>query len=231
MGFWQIILYLRTLISEGHRWQHKNIVDGVSQKKKYPLSFLQALAVILSVWFVYKNPTGVSDTTIDFLLSSLSIITGFYFTVILLSFEQFSKIKEPDKTASDDVKIKVLKSVNFLKQYNALSCYAILLALTVIFMLICTLLFGVKTNIVELVYINFESSICCNASLLLQFSVVILWRFFLIYFLIDFFIITIYAVCSLFQFINLQMMEKQLPYSIDSSKVMSEYQTYMRRFG
>ena len=148
MGFWQIVLYLSDLIHAGHKWQRQNII-GTNSEHAFKLSVFQIVGCLLAGWFVYKNPSGVSDTAIDYLLSSLSIITGFFFAVILLSYDQFNKIEVPDNGATEDEKIKALKSINFLKKYNALSCYAILLAIIVIFMLIGTLLFGQKTDIDE----------------------------------------------------------------------------------
>lgn len=179
---------------------------------------------------MYKNPSGVSDTAIDYLLSSLSIITGFFFAVILLSYDQFSKIEVPNSGATEDKKIKVLKSINFLKKYNALSCYAILLAIIVIFMLIGTLLFGQNTDIDE----DFEVASSLKDVALFPtvcFYSLVVWRFLMIYFLLDFFIITIYAICSLFQFLNLQMLDFQLPFSVNDRHVASEYQVYKHKYG
>lgn len=150
--------------------------------------------------------------------------------MILLSYDQFNKIEVPDNGATEDEKIKALKSINFLKKYNALSCYAILLAIIVIFMLIGTLLFGQKTDIGE----DFEvASSLENVALFptLCFYGLVVWRFLMIYFLLDFFIITIYAICSLFQFLNLQMLDLQLPFAVNASHVPSEYQVYKRNFG
>lgn len=229
MGFWQIVLYLSDLIHAGHKWQRQNII-GTNSERAFKLSVFQIVGCLLAGWFVYKNPSGISDTAIDYLLSSLSIITGFFFAVILLSYDQFNKIEVPDNGATEDEKIKALKSINFLKKYNALSCYAILLAIIVIFMLIGTLLFGQKTDIGE----DFEvASSLENVALFptLCFYGLVVWRFLMIYFLLDFFIITIYAICSLFQFLNLQMLDLQLPFAVNASHVPSEYQVYKRNFG
>ena len=229
MGFWQIVLYLSDLIHAGHKWQRQNIIDANSERA-FRLSVFQIVGCLLAGWFVYKNPSGISDTAIDYLLSSLSIITGFFFAVILLSYEQFNKIKVPDRGVAEDEKINVLKSVNFLKKYNALSCYAILLSIIVIFMLIGTLLFGQKTDIYE----DFEvASSLKNVDLFptLCFYALVSWRFLMIYFLLDFFIITIYAICSLFQFLNLQMLNLQLPFAVNSNHVASEYQVYKNKYG
>lgn len=229
MGFWQIVLYLSDLIHAGHKWQRQNII-GTDSESTFRFSVFQIVGCLLSGWFVYKNPSGVSDAAIDYLLSSLSIITGFYFAVILLSYDQFNKIEVPDRGAAEDEKIKVLKSINFLKKYNALSCYAILLAIIVIFMLVGTLLFGQNTDIYE----DFEvASSLKDVALFptLCFYALVVWRFLMIYFLLDFFIITIYAICSLFQFLNLQMLDLQLPFRVNNSHVASEYQVYKHKYG
>lgn len=229
MGFWQIVLYLSDLIHAGHKWQRQNII-GTNSERAFKLSAFQIVGCLLAGWFVYKNPSGVSDTAIDYLLSSLSIITGFFFAVILLSYDQFNKIEMPGVGATEDEKIKVLKSINFLKKYNALSCYAILLAIIVIFMLIGTLLFGQKIDIDE----DFEVASSLKDIALFQtlcFYALVVWRFLMIYFLLDFFIITIYAICSLFQFLNLQMLDLQLPFTVNSNHVSSEYQVYKHKYG
>lgn len=228
MGFWQIVLYLSDLIKTGHKWQYQN-VTGTRPEKSFRLSFFQVVSALLAGWFVYKNPTGVSDTAIDYLLNSLSIITGFFFAVILLSYDQFGKIRIHVESITDEEKVKVLKSFNFLKKYNALSCYAILIAIMVIFMLVGTLLFGQKINIE-----NFQIASSIDTVELLPtlcFYALLAWRFLMIYFLLDFFIITVYAISSLFQFLNLQMLEHQVPFSVNANHVASEYQTYKQKYG
>lgn len=113
---------------------------------------------------------------------------------------------------------------------NTLSCYAILLAIIVIFMLIGTLLFGQKTDIGE----DFEMASSLEDVTLFPticFYAIVVWRFLMIYFLLDFFIITIYTICSLFQFLNLQMLDLQLPFAVNASQVTSEYQAYKHKYG
>ena len=53
----------------------------------------------------------------------------------------------------------------------------------------------------------------------------------MIYFLLDFFIITVYAICSLFQFLNLQMLDRHQPYTVLSTHVTTEYQEYKHKYG
>ena len=68
MGFWQIVLYLSDLIHAGHKWQRQNII-GTNSERAFKLSVFQIMGCLLAGWFVYKNPSGVSDTAIDYLLS------------------------------------------------------------------------------------------------------------------------------------------------------------------
>ena len=228
MSFWQIVFYLRKLIHEGHFWQQQNATE-TNHVRINRLSFLQMLGVILAVLFVYKTPQGVSETQIDSLLSSLSIITGFFFAVVLLGYDLFCKIQMPEMS-SEKEKIKVLKSRNFLKKYNALSCYAILLAMTVIAMLIGTLLFGKQINLAE-DFVVAETIHAVDLSVTVKFIFIVVWRFYMIYFLIDFFLVTLFAIGSLFQFLNVQMLEKSIRYQINPNKVKSDYHVYQDNYG
>lgn len=228
MSFWQIAFYLRKLIYEGHFWQQQNATE-TNLVKVNRLSFLQMLGGVLALVFVSQTPEGVSETQIDFLLSSLSIITGFFFAVVLLGYDLFCRIQMPEG-ASEESKIKIMKSRNFLKKYNALSCYAILLAITVITMLIGTLLFGKHINLAE-DFVAAETFDTINWWNTIKFGLLVIWRFCMIYFLMDFFLITLYAIGSLFQFLNVQMLDSRISFRINPNQVKSDYHVYRDSYG
>lgn len=90
-----------------------------------------------------------------------------------------------------------------IHKYNALSKYAIFLSLVAIIMLLLNLLFESNVDVGNFVKatsfytIDWLSTVVCIT--------VLTYRFVLIYLIFDFFIITIYAICSLFSFVGLQM--------------------------
>ena len=52
----------------------------------------------------------------------------------------------------------------------------------------------------------------------------------MVYFILDFFILTIYAVTSLFQFINIEMLSKKPPYNINKTMVLSDAKTLRAKY-
>ena len=225
MRFPLLLYYIRRLIEEGHKWQYQNATNS-NVASWWPFSFLQCVAIFFAGLFVYRKTGGFSETSIDLLLSSLSIITGFLVAVSIIVFDKYKQL--PKEANTDVEKINLYKSHNFLIQYNALSMYAILLAFVCIIMLILCLLFGDNVDLKDFSFAESISEI--NLPQTIAGSSIVLYRFLLCYFIFDFFIITIYSICSLFSFIDTQM---KLPDTVNSYKphnTLTDYQTYRREY-
>lgn len=221
-----LLYYIRRLIEEGHKWQYQNATN-TNVASRWPFSFLQCIAIVIAGLFVYHKTEGFSETSIDLLLSSLSIITGFLVAVSIIVFDKY---KQLPKTANTDVeKINLYKSHNFLIQYNALSMYAILLAFVCIIMLILTLLFGEDVDLSEFSFAKSTTEFSVTETLIG--SSIVLYRFLLCYFVFDFFIITIYSICSLFSFFDSQMKLTDKINSYKPNNAMTDWQTYSKRYG
>lgn len=225
MRFPLLLYYIRRLIEEGHKWQYQNATNS-NVASWWPFSLLQCVAILIAGLFVYRKTGGFSETSIDLLLSSLSIITGFLVAVSIIVFDKYKQL--PQKANTDVEKINLYKSHNFLIQYNALSMYAILLAFVCIIMLILCLLFGENVDLKDFSFAESISEISIPETI--TGCSIVLYRFLLCYFIFDFFIITIYSICSMFSFIDTQM---KLPYTIDSfkpHKPLTDCQTYRRKY-
>lgn len=221
-----LLYYIRRLIEEGHKWQYQNATNS-NVASRWPFSFLQCIAILIAGLFVYYKTEGFSETTIDLLLSSLSIITGFLVAVSIIVFDKYKQL--PKSANTDAEKINLYKSQNFLIQYNALSMYAILLAFFCIIMLIFILLFGEEVDLEDFPFFENISEISISDTIIG--SSVILYRFLLCYFVFDFFIITIYSICSLFSFIDTQMKLSDTINSYKPHNPMTDWQTYRNRYG
>lgn len=107
--------------------------------------------------------------------------------------------------------------------------YAIFLSLVAIIMLLLNLLFGSNVDVGNIVKatsfctIDWLSTVICIT--------VLTFRFVLIYLIFDFFIITIYAICSLYSFVGLQM--KRSNAKVDQYKphnIESDYNTFTNKY-
>lgn len=225
MNVSNLLYYILNLIVEGQKWQYQNATCTNKRPKLY-FTTLQWMAILLATIFVLTNHTGLNADIIDFLLSSLSIMTGLFLALIVVVYDKFKELDFNVK--ADEDKINKVKSWNYLRQFNALTSYSIFIALIVIFILIGSLLYGYRTNISDIQFARSVNDI--GIYLTIKTISIIVVRFCMAYFLLDFFILTIYAVSSLFQFINIEMLSKKPPYNINERMVLSDTQTLRKKY-
>ena len=225
MGLDILLYYILKLIEEGHKWQYQNATCTNTSPRLY-YTTLQWAAVVLAFIFVLTHPFGLNNDIIDCLLSSLSIMTGFFLALVVVVYDKYMKLEFDADT--DYGKINDIKTWNYLRQFNALTSYAILIAVVVISILVGSLLFGHETKFSDYRFVTSLQEI--DALLTIRLSIIVIVRFLLIYFLLDFFILTIYAISSLFQFVNLRMSENRPQYELNSSKVTTDKQTLKKAY-
>ena len=136
-----LLFYILNLISEEQKWQYQNATCTNTKPKLY-FTTLQWIAILLASIFVLTNHSGLSTDIIDFLLSSLSIMTGLFLALIVIVYDKFKELDFNVET--DEDKINKLKSWNYLRQFNALTSYSIFIALIVISILIGVIIIWVS---------------------------------------------------------------------------------------
>ncbi len=225
MGLDNLLYYVINLIDEGHKWQYQNATNS----NKAPLLYftpLQFIAILLSFFFVISAPSGISHNTIDTLLSSLSIMTGFFLALVVFIYDKYMMLNHDAQT--DNEKIDECKNQNYLLQFNALTSYAIFISLIVTSILIGILLFGSEINLSNYTFVS--SWLEIDFKLTIKLSIVVIIRVLLIYFLLDFFILSLYSVCSLFQFLNINMKKEKLSYEINKKLVKTDRETLKEKY-
>lgn len=225
MGLDNLLYYILDLIVEGHKWQYQNATCTNTSPKLY-YTTLQWVAIGLASIFVLTKTSGLNNDIVDYLLSSLSIMTGFFLALVVVVYEKYMRLEF--NATTDDEKITDIKTWNYLRQFNALTSYAILISIVVISILVGSLLFGHETKFSDYRFATSLQEI--DVLLSIRLSTIVIVRFLLIYFLLDFFILTIYAISSLFQFVNLRMSENQPQYGLNLSKVTTDKQTLKKAY-
>ena len=86
-----LLFYILNLISEGQKWQYQNATCTNTKPKLY-FTTLQWIAILLASIFVLTNHSGLSTDIIDFLLSSLSIMTGLFLALIVIVYDKFKDL-------------------------------------------------------------------------------------------------------------------------------------------
>ena len=197
-----LIYYLFRLIRDGHEWQYKNL-NGRGERPRFYFSFLQFIAILISILFVIKEPYGLSSNATDYILGCLSIMVALFLSLILVVFDKSKRFVTEEE--SPETK---LHSWNFIYQFNALTSYAILLSVLVIVLIIIGLIFNIECDLSAYSFLPCSQWDIETITIFGKCTAIILWRISIVYFLIDFFIICLYAVCSIYQYIRLDFLRR-----------------------
>lgn len=192
-----LIYYLTHLIKDGHEWQYRN-VNGKGEKPKLYFSFLQFVAIGISLYFIVDKPLGLSSTTKENILGCLSIMVALFMGLLVVLYDKSKPI-----ISEEQDRAKKLHAWNFFYQFNALTSYAILLSVCIIILIVVGLIFDVQWNLFDYCFLPPSEWTTTSIFLFAKCAGIICMRFAIIYFLIDFFIICLYAICSIYQFMYL----------------------------
>lgn len=190
-----ILYYLKVLIREGHKAQYQNM-NGTGVPPALWFSIPQLVFIVLSFAFTWFS-NGIDYSVIDYILSALSIMTALFMSLIVIVFDKMKSMKFKDENGKSN--INHLHSWQYIYQFSSITSYATLLALLLIGILVFTLLFGKQTNLHEYSLVPLtaidKESIC----LFFYLSFVVVARITFCYFLLDFLLMTLYAITIIYQ--------------------------------
>lgn len=197
--------YLKMLVSDGHKWQNSDI-NGKLIKPKFYFSFMQWIAICISIISAFLLSVGFNKDFIGYIIASLSIFIGLFLTLILTVFDRFQKLDFNKPNLSEKEEMFLIQRKNFFKQFTALTSYSILISLLCIVLLSLSLLgdfFNLNINhyslIKDLKIIHLNNILNC-----FWVFAVLIYRTIVIYFLLDFLIIVVFALTSIYNYILLE---------------------------
>jgi len=196
--------YLLKLIRDGQKWQYIGI-HGKGKKPSYYFSAIQWVLLLFSVIALYFFKKGLSSDFVGYIINALSIFVGLFLTLILSVFDKFKALSQiPQPTEIDKEYLK--QRTNFFKQFTSLTGYAIIIAIFCILLLSITFTTGIfKLNIFhDSFFIPSFFSFSINGYLFLS----ALYNITVIYFLLDFLLIVIYAVTSMHTYMMIEYNKK-----------------------
>ncbi len=218
-----LIYYLFRLIKDGHEWQYKNL-NGKGDKPRFYFSFLQFVAIFISILFVIKEPTGLSSNATDYILGCMSIMVALFLSLILVVFDKSKQL-----VTEKDSSVTKLHSWNFFYQFNALTSYAILLSVLVIILIVIELIFNIEYDLSIYHFLPYSQWNRESIVTFVECIAIVLMRICIVYFLIDFFIICLYAVCSIYQFIRLDFLKRKPEIQVFNEEEIAK--TFKREYG
>lgn len=202
--------FIGKVVSEGNRLQKVDINGQITTKKYFTQT--QKVGVFFSIIVVVLLRKGFSENFAGFVISFLSIYIGLFTSIVINLFDKSKgiivSIKEEEAkivngTADLILLAKLKKGRNYLIQFTGLSAYAILLATLVVILLLMVLLFpNLAIDIYGYKFVNWRNLTIESILTFLAQLVIVLHRYFILYLLFNFFVITIYSISSYFNFIS-----------------------------
>lgn len=191
------------LICAGHKWQYAGL-SGRGEEPKLYFSSVQYAFIIISFCSVFWLPAGFNKDFIGYFIATLAIFVGLFMSMIMSYFDRFQKIDFKVKLRTENEKTSQKLSLNFLQQFLILNSYAVLISVGCIFLLSLSLLSdSPKINTEDYVF-SFESVTTKSLLAFMKILIVIIYRCFVIYFLLDFIYLVTISVGKLFEHMNVE---------------------------
>ncbi len=198
---------LKDLLKDAYLYQYADIADSEEQikgkKPKFFFTKLQWAFIVLAVLIAFFIRNGFNLDFCGYIISGLSLFVGIFFTFIIALYDKFNSIDFSQfySSISEDKSQLGIRLKNYFKKTTVLSLYLILLSIICILLLSCTLLFdsilNQKINPIEIIR-NIHSNPIWQ--FVMAFGIFI-YRSVVLYFLLDFILITVSLSASIYDFI------------------------------
>lgn len=192
------------LIKKGIEWQ-KTDVNGQINKRFLFLLYPKLAILLCSIFIVMYSltATGYSNEIVGYILAFYAIFIGMLLSLALTIFDKFQRIEFAPAKYNHDVKIVLLRTKNFIKQFTTLMFYAILIALFNIVLLIFSFFLEfLHANISKSIFIDSWSHLNIETiSLFIILTLNIVHRIAICFLLFNFIWVVLYAIAAMFRFI------------------------------
>lgn len=192
------------LLNEAWSYQYKEIgeKEEVNKENKPYLFFsnFQFVIIIVCILLIIIKTDGFGNEFSGYIISSLSLFVGLFFTFIIVLYDKFKSIDFSKHKKDINLKLyhEGVRMKNFFKKITILTLYAILLSLICIVLLCASLLFPDLSNNLSYKRLTFDKFLYIE-NLILIFKT--FYRLITYYFILDFLLITVYIISAFYDFL------------------------------
>lgn len=189
--------FLFNIQKEGNRLQKVDINGHVITTRKF--TQMQSLAAIAALSSLYFLPNGFPEKFAGYTITFLGIFIGM-FSASIIALNNWRTRLEVKPETSDIELIDLKKSRNHMVQFTGLTAYGIVMALIVIILMLFSLAHsGFSKHICSYEPVRSFSEISFESiKNFIKILIIVLHRFFAVYFYANFFTITSYSITSYF---------------------------------
>lgn len=195
------------LFSEGTAWEHKKILPSENIRPRQILAYSwikRCILAIPTICILLFLKNGFTTDFMNYVMTALSIFIGLFTNLIIILYQRFPK-KGESQNVSHQEAINTIKIKNFIRQFTFVTGKNLLIATIVIVLLSVFMLFKSLATLNFYEYTFVEKRADVNAKSFVLFTkclIAVPIRLLIIYGLIDFSLLLLYSLGSLFSFLK-----------------------------
>lgn len=197
MQFKSIKRILFPLIIAGQDWQNISL-NGQKQTPKFYFSNVQWLILVISVLSLLRLKSGLSLNLIGYIMSGFSISVSLFISLLISIFDKFESTELNLIQHSEELTIRLKQKKRFFKKFISITSYLVVNSILIILLCSLSYVFDLSSNLnfhnlsFKYIEIDFVSTF---------FNLLIcIYRVSLIYFLLNYLILTLFITSSAFEY-------------------------------
>lgn len=214
--------YILRLIKDAHKWQYRSLTEEIEPTPKVTCYFLpiQWWFLLISLLLIIFLKSAINKELAGYIIAALSIFIGLYISLIMLVFDKFNSTDFNTENKSLEFRTGLLKKRNFFWQFTSLTSYCILIAILLIVLLSFCFFdsYTKEINVIEIIQyilnliINNDERHWSTEAIksVINIGFILIIRFVTYYFLLDFMMILVYAICSMHSYITKEYKDKKI---------------------
>lgn len=190
------------LIKKSHEYEYKEIAASRERntelKPKFFFTKIQWVILFFSLIISVAIKGSIPSEFSGYIISGLALFVGVLFTFLITIYDKFNSIdfKQYHYNTSKEQYPIGTRLINYFKKITVLSLYATVISVFCILLLSINLLFSL--DIVNVVMAKSISEI--DLFFTFKVAIVLLYKWMMFYFLLDFILIVVYIISSFYDF-------------------------------
>lgn len=202
-------IFIGDVIREGNRLQKHDINGKPLTSKRF--TDTQTISMLISLASIFILNKGFSENFAGFTISFLGIFVGLFSSIVITMYDKRHSIIGDYNSKTIDQQTQTIRIKNYLVQFTGLTAYSILIAIVLIILLSFVLLHDVtKVNLYNYTFVNLKEIDWKSIGYFIKNAIVITYRYYTTYLLLNFFFITLFSTTSFFSFLSSEYKEIKL---------------------
>ena len=186
------------LIQHGKKWQYVSL-NGEETSPRFYFSSVQFVIIVVSLILTAWLRQGLSEDLMGYIISAFSISVSLFMSLLVNIFDKFEKTNFDTTNASDSDITRLLQKKHFFKKFISITSY--LVATSILIIVLCSLTYMLPISC----FVISPDNIVLDVKKIdwvftLMNVVVIAYRTCLLYFIMNYLLLTLFVTGSSFEY-------------------------------